>query len=632
MMDSRFLDILAERVIIGDGAMGTRLYSHGVFLNACFDELNLTRRDLIGKIHREYIDAGSDFIETNTFGANRHKLALYGLGEMVREINAAGAVIAREAAGEDILVAGAMGPLRSSRLNPIKNLALQDITAIYSEQAEVLAGNGVDFILLETFPDIAHLLTAVDAVAAVTDLPIVAQLTVGSLGSRIRIQDSQLLDEETLRTAAVRLSDHPRVAAVGINCSVGPAAMLACIQAISPVTDKPISVQPNAGLPKHVDGRTIYMSTPEYLAEYAKRFYENGARIIGGCCGTTPEHIREISRAVRSMDKAVSRRPAVGAAVVRVEEMPEARDPVPLADRSDLGKKLAAGDRIRMVELTPPRGGSLKAMIRKAKTLRENGIDAVNIPDGPRASSRMSPLATAMKIQAETGLETVVHICCRDRNLIGLQADILGAPVMGIQNLLIITGDPPKLGDYPDATAVFDLDSVALTALVNGLNRGVDFAGNPMPNQLALTLGVGANPVSADMDRELSRYRDKAAAGAEYAITQPVFDSASLFRFLDGIESAEIPVIAGIWPFTSYKNAEFMANEVPGVVVPEPLLARMKATGSREEARRTGIEIARELMAEISHRVAGYAVSAPFGNIKIAMAAHGLISIEEAVS
>ncbi|MBN2128586.1 MAG: methylenetetrahydrofolate reductase, partial [Sedimentisphaerales bacterium] len=382
-----------------------------------------------------------------------------------------------------------------------------------------------------------------------------------------------------------------------------------------------------AGMPRQIEGRQLYMSTPEYMAEFAKRFFEKGARVIGGCCGTTPEHIREIARAVRSMDKAASR------ATVSVVAAPKGAAPdvlgeaTPLAQRSRLGAKLAAGEKVTTIEVTPPRGVDVAAILEKAALCAEAGIDAINIPDGPRASSRLSPMVTAVRIQQEANIEAVLHFCCRDRNLIGMQSDILGAFAIGLRNLLIVTGDPPKLGEYPSATGVFDMDSIALTGVVHNLNRGADIGGNRIDPPTELVVGVGANPVATDVPREIERFRQKVLAGAEYAITQPVFDADSLFRFLEAIEDFRIPIVAGIWPFTSYKNAEFMANEVPGVVVPPRLLERMSAAETREQGRALGIEIARELVERIEDRVAGFAVSAPFGNVKAALAVLGKIDI-----
>jgi homocysteine S-methyltransferase len=403
--------------------------------------------------------------------------------------------------------------------------------------------------------------------------------------------------------------------------------MLSSLELVRRVTDKPISVQPNAGMPRRVEGRQLYMCTPEYMAEYAKRFFEMGARIIGGCCGTTPEHIKEIVRAVRSISKAAAQNTTPAVTEIRQAAKPVLRDLQPLAARSRFGAKLAAGKTVTMVEITPPRGVDVTGVVDKARQCAVAGVDAINIPDGPRASSRLSPLVTAVRIQEGAGVEAILHFCCRDRNLIGMQSDILGASAIGVRNLLIITGDPPKLGEYPSATGVFDMDSIALTTVVHNLNRGVDIGGNTIEPPTSLVVGVGANPVAADPGREIDRFRQKVLAGAEFAITQPVFDPECLLRFLDAIGGAKIPIIAGIWPFTSFKNAEFMANEVPGVVVPKVLLDRMSKATTKEHGRALGIEIAQELVAKIQDRVAGFAVSAPFGNVGTALAVLGKVDV-----
>jgi methionine synthase / methylenetetrahydrofolate reductase(NADPH) len=611
---SAFDHLVHERVLIGDGAMGTMLYQHGVFVNRCFDELNLTDPALVQKVHSGYVAAGADFIETNTFGANRLKLAKYGLAGEVAQVNRAGVRLAREVAKAPILVAGAIGPLGGDWVGQ-GPITAQEAQQIFAEQGRALVDAGADLLILETFSHTDELLIAIRALAGLGDIPIVAQMTVG--------ENHETIYGERIDHAIARVAAPEAVAAVGLNCSVGPSGMLSSLELIRHVTDKPISVQPNAGMPRRVEGRQLYMSTPEYMAEYAKRFFEMGARIIGGCCGTTPEHIKEIVRAVRSISKAAAQSTAATVVEVRQAAQPVLREPQPLATRSRFGAKLAAEESVTMVEITPPRGVDVTGVVEKARQCARAGVDAINIPDGPRASSRLSPLVTAVRIQEGAGIEAILHFCCRDRNLIGMQSDILGASAIGVRNLLIITGDPPKLGEYPSATGVFDMDSIALTTVVRNLNRGVDIGGNAIDPPTALVMGVGANPVAADLDREIERFRQKVLAGAEFAITQPVFDPACLFRFLDAIGGVRIPVIAGIWPFTSFKNAEFMANEVPGVVVPQPLLDRMSKATTKEDGRALGIEIAQELVAETKDAVAGFAVSAPFGNVSTALAVLG---------
>ena len=615
------IDLLEERVVFGDGAMGTMLYDSGVFVNACFDELNLSRGDLVKKVHASYVSAGVDFIETNSFGANEIKLAQFGLGDKVEVINRAAVELARSAAGEEIMVAGAMGPL-GQELPPYGTFPAESARKIYLQQAEALAGAGIDFFILETFSNVDELELAVKAAhQAGPNLPIVAQLTVN--------QHHETAYGRHLDSAVGQLGKLDEVAVIGLNCSIGPSAMLGSLERIRNLTDKPISVQPNAGLPREVEGRKLYMCTPEYMAEYGKRFFEKGARIIGGCCGTTPAHIKEIIANVRSLDKAVAAKPTISVKRAKGAEKSVGQEPIRLAEKSKIGAKLAAREKITTIEITPPRGYDLTAILEKARLCASYGIDAINIPDGPRASSRLSPMVTAVKIQQTAEIETILHVCCRDRNLIGMQSDMLGAYAMDLKNMLLITGDPPKLGEFPDATAVFDLDSVGLTAVVDNLNRGVDIANNLFSPQLGLTIGVGANPVAADLEREIERFKRKVDAGAEYAITQPVFDVQMLLDFIDATQSHSISMVAGIWPFTSFKNAEFMANEVPGVVVPKSILRRMSKAKTQEQGRKLGIEIAREMIEAISDHVGGFAVSAPFGNVKIALAVLGKISPEE---
>ena len=607
--------MLAEHVVLGDGAMGTMLYEQGVFLNQCFEEVNLTDPDKVRRIHQQYFEAGADFIETNTFGANEFKLGKFGLAEQTAKINTAAAEIAREVVGRSALVAGSIGPL-GREIEPYGTTTKDEVASAFENQAKALVKAGVDFILLETFSSIDELLIAIKSVSAITDLPLIAQMTFN--------EHNETIYGKALEDAMAAIAAEPAVTAVGMNCSVGPASMLESLDIVRRITDKPISVQPNAGSPRLIDNRSVYMCTPEYMAEYAKKFFEKGARIISGCCGTTPKHIREIVRAVGGLDKAAR---SVAARIKISPKKTAARiqplEPKPLAEKSRLGQRLTSGKKVTTIELTPPRGADIGKTLEKARLCEQAGINAINLPDGPRASSRLSPIATAVKIEQTTGIETIVHFCCRDRNLIGMQSDILGAHVLGLRNLLIITGDPPKLGEYPSATGVFDMDSIALTSVVKNLNVGIDIAGNQFSPGLSFTLGVGANPVAVDIEREIEKFRQKVLAGAEYAITQPVFDTSMLLDFLKEVEDVRIPIIAGIWPLTSLKNAEFMANEVPGVVVPEQLIERMAQAKTKEQARTPGIKIAAETVEQIESHVAGFAVSAPFGNVETALAVLG---------
>ncbi|MDO8301614.1 MAG: bifunctional homocysteine S-methyltransferase/methylenetetrahydrofolate reductase [Sedimentisphaerales bacterium] len=621
MTSKSFQKLLTDRIMIADGAMGTMLYNQGIFLNACFDELNLVNPALIKRVHDGYVGAGADFIETNTFGANEFKLAAFGLADRVEQINEAATAIAKSSASArpGVLVAGSIGPL-GFPVQPIGQLTRQQAHDAFARQANALAKAGVDFLMLETFTDPNELLTAIEAAAA-TGLAIVAQMTTN--------EHHETMYGQKIQDAISLIAAHDAVTAVGLNCSVGPSEMLASLELLRGVTDKPIAIQPNAGMPRQVDGRMLYMSTPEYMAEYAKRFFEKGARIIGGCCGTTPDHIREIVKAVRPLDKATAQRPEKITVGVAERPKPTPQQAKPLAEKSRLGQKLAAGQTVITIELTPPRGIDITTMLEKVHRCAAAGIDAVNIPDGPRASSRLSPMITAVKIEQSCKIETILHVCCRDRNIIGLQSDMLGAYAIGLRNVLLITGDPPKLGEYPDATAVYDVDSIALTRLVANMNMGIDIGSNTFSPPLGLTIGVGANPVAVDLPREIERFRQKVEAGAEYAITQPVFDASSLFNFIEAAKNHTIPLIAGIWPFSSFKNAEFMANEVPGVVVPQRLLDRMSTATTRSDGLRLGVEIAQEMIEQIKDHVAGFAVSAPFGNIDVALAVLGKFDINK---
>jgi methionine synthase / methylenetetrahydrofolate reductase(NADPH) len=604
-----FRDLLHDgRPHVFDGAMGTMLYARGVYINRSYDELNLRDPELVREVHRAYVRAGAEILETNTFGANRPKLERYGLEAEVAEINTRAASLARDAAGSGVHVAGAIGPL-GLRIEPYGPTSVDEARALFREQAEALLAGGVNLFLLETFSDLIEVQQALLAVRSVSDLPIVAQMVIGEDGHTPFGTDVTLFAE--------RLA-HWGADVVGMNCSVGPHAMLSAVERVAPVTDRPISAQPNAGLPKEVDGRKFYMASPDYMARYAGRMIRKGARFVGGCCGTTPDHIARIADAVRAVAPRAERVVVAGIAPAEA-----GREPVPLAERSDWGAKIAAGTFVTTVEIVPPRGTDPKGMLEGVRLLEEAGIDGVNVPDGPRAQSRMGVLATSLLIQQNVGIEPVIHYCCRDRNLLGMLSDLLGAQALGLRNLLLITGDPPKMGPYPDATAVFDIDSIGLTNLVSRLNRGLDPGGNSIGEPTAFTIGVGVNPGAVDLEHELKRFYWKVEAGAEYAITQPVFDVEQLFHFLDRIEGegTRIPIVAGIWPLVSARNAEFLANEVPGVVVPDEVVERMRRASARgkEHAVEEGIAIAREMLAAAYPRIQGVQVSAPFGKVPLAL-------------
>jgi methionine synthase / methylenetetrahydrofolate reductase (NADH) len=589
-----------------DGAMGTLLYTRGVFLNVCYDELVLKQPDLIRDIHREYIKAGAELLETNTFGANPIKLAHYGLAGETEKINEIAAALARDAAGNRASVLGAIGPL-GVRIEPFGELAVAEARAAFGRQVDGLLTGGVDGFIIETFSDVEEVRAAFEAIRERSNLPVVAQMTVGNDGKTY-------YGTEPVNFGP--LLQQMGADVVGVNCSVGPAGVLEVIEQLAKVVTVPLSAQPNAGLPREVGDRKIYMASPEYMAEYTRRIVEAGARFVGGCCGTTPEHIKAIIGFVKS----VSPRTVITQTASANQAQP--LTPVPFAERSSFAAKLARGQFVTSVEIVPPRGVDPAPMYKQVRELKAAGVDAVNVPDGPRAQSRMGALLSGLLIQREVGLETVVHYACRDRNLLGMLSDLLGAAASGLNNLLIVTGDPPKMGPYPDATAVFDIDSIGLTNLVSRLNKGLDPGGNALGGQTRFVLGVGVNPTSTDLDRELQRFAWKAEAGAEFAMTQPVFDLDQLDRFLKRVEPFGIPIIAGLWPLVSLRNAEFLANEVPGVTVPQSVLDRMRSASAKgkEAGLAEGISIAREMLAAVRGRVRGVQVAAPMGRAEVAIA------------
>ncbi len=600
-------DLIADgRVHVFDGAMGTMLYSRGVFLNVCFDELAVRAPDLVRDIHREYVRAGAEVLETNTFGANPVKLAHYGLAADAERLNAAAATVAREAAGGRAAVVGAIGPL-GVRVEPFGETSVDEARAAFARQAAGLVEGGVDGFILETFSDLNEIHAAIDGVRSVSDLPIVAQMTVGEDGRTAYGTRAEVFGPALVSFGAD---------VVGVNCSVGPHTILGVVEELARSVTAPIAAQPNAGLPREVGDRKIYMASPEYVAEYARRMVEAGARFVGGCCGTTPEHIKAIVGFVQSVS------PRRRVTVVEPDtDGPKGVDPIPIANRSRYGGKLARGEFITTVEIVPPRGTDPTPMLEQCRALKYAGVDAVNVPDGPRAQSRMGALLSGLMIEREVGLEAVVHYACRDRNLLGMLSDLLGAAAAGLRNLLLVTGDPPKMGPYPDATAVFDIDAIGLTNLVARLNRGLDPGGNPLGQPTRFVIGVGVNPAAVDPERELKRFAWKVDAGAEFAITQPVFDLAQLDRFLKTVERFRIPIIAGIWPLVSLRNAEFLANEVPGVSVPDAVLRRMRTASEqgKEAGLAEGVAIAREMLAAVRDRLQGAQVSAPLGRVPVAL-------------
>ena len=605
-----FTEALDQRVLVCDGAMGTMLYAKGIFLNRCFDELNVTQPDLVAEVHQNYVRAGADVIETNTFGANRIKLGTFGLADRTHAINLQGARIARHAAREQVFVAGAIGPL-GIRIEPWGKTSVEEAEEYFREQARALVEGGIDLFILETFRDVNEIGAAIRAVRSVRELPIVAQVTTE--------EDGNSLDGAAPETFVPEL-ERLGASVVGLNCSVGPAAMLEAIERISRIATVKLSAQPNAGRPREIEGRNIYLCSPEYMASYARRFINNGVRLVGGCCGTTPEHIRHIKMAVRALVAPAAKGGPVGARAGAPAAAPPPVAPVPRAEKSRMANCISRGAFVVSVELTPPRGFSAEGFIERARQLRIHGVDLVNVPDGPRASARMSALAAAVLVQQQAGIETILHYACRDRNLLGMQSDLLGAHSMGIRNMLLITGDPPQIGDYPDATAVYDVDSIGLTNVVAQLNRGLDIGGQAIGNPTAFHIGVALNPSPPDVDEEIRRFEYKVEAGAEFAITQPIFDAGDFSRFLKRIEGSRIPILGSVMPLDSVRQAEYMANEVPGVRVPEAILERIRSAESSGRAAAEGLVIAREIAAEIRPLVQGVQISTSAGAVEAALA------------
>lgn len=606
---AEFRQKLESKIIVADGAMGTMLYAKGIFINRCFDELNLSAPDLVKEIHQEYVKAGAEFLETNTFGANRVRLGAFGYAEKLGAINRAGVRIAREAASERAFVAGALGPL-GTQIEPLGPTSFAEARSVFNEQAQALVAAGIDLIVLETFYNLDELRQAALAArdAAGPEMVILAQVTVND--------DGTLRDGASTATFTTALDELP-VDAIGVNCSAGPKVVLETIEKMASRTRKPLSAMPNAGLPATVEGRNIYLCSPEYMAQYARRYLQAGVRIIGGCCGTTPEHIKHICGEVRSLQPHRAQAHS-GTAVEEAKPEPKRLAKIPAAQKSQLGAKLAAGKFVAFVEILPPRGVDASKEIAGAQLCRQHGIDCINVPDGPRASARLSAQVTCQLIQQHAEIEAVLHFCCRDRNILGIQSELLGAHAAGVRNLICITGDPPRMGTYPDATAVFDVDSIGLVNIVNNLNQGLDIGGNPVGSQAALLIGVGANPGALNLDEEHRRFAWKVEAGGEYVVTQPVFDLNLLEEFLKQTEQYGLPLIAGIWPLTSYRNAEFMVNELR-VPVPHEYMDRMRRADSAEKARAEGIAIAQEMAVRVRPMVRGVQLSAPFGRYDMAI-------------
>ncbi len=614
-MSSRLDPIFGRRTVLCDGAMGTSLYARGVFINRCYDELNLSQAELVRSVHEEYLQAGAEIIETNTFGANAVRLDRYGLRDKVAAINEAGVAIARQAVRQladkqagTAFVAGSVGPL-GVHLEPLGKTSLDEAREAFAEQIRALTsggpGVGVDLLLIETMPALNEAEQAVLAARATApEVPVVVMVTVDEEGN--------CLDGASAETAAARIESWG-VDGIGCNCSVGPATVLTAIEHMAAATTLPLMAMPNAGMPRSVEGRNIYLCSPEYMASFARKFTRAGVQFIGGCCGTTPQHIRAMKSALRASEAQA----AAAARVSKKEPIVTETPPVSIQERSRLGRLVHEGSFVTMVEIVPPRGIDCSKELKGAQELADLGIHAINVPDSPRASARMSAQSLCIQIQQKTGIETLLHYTCRDRNVLSIQSDLLGASSIGLRNVLCLTGDPPKLGNYPDATAVYDVDAIGLVNIVHRLNHGLDIGGNPIGASTGFTIAVAANPGVPDLDNEVRRFAWKVEAGAEYGVTQPVFDLRVLEVFLRRIESFRIPIVAGIWPLTSLRNAEFMKNDLR-VSVPDEILLRMQRASSPETARAEGISIAQEMLAAARGMVQGVQVSAPFGRYSAA--------------
>ncbi|NYF51046.1 bifunctional homocysteine S-methyltransferase/methylenetetrahydrofolate reductase [Tunturiibacter gelidoferens] len=617
--------------VLCDGAMGTMLYARGVFINRCYDELNLSQPELVREIHAEYLQAGAEVVETNTFGGNRFRLGQHGLQDQVRAINVAGVKLARECVNQirekqacEAFVAGSIGPL-GVRLEPLGKVGLEEAQEAFAEQIRALVeggpGVGVDLLIVETMTSLTEAEQAILAARSVAPgVCVVVMMTVD--------EDGNCLDGASAETAAIKLTEWG-ADAVGCNCSAGPATVLSVIERMRPVTTLPLAAMPNAGIPRAVEGRTIYLTSPEYMASFTRKLVKSGASIVGGCCGTTPSYTRAMKsslRALGAMEGGIEVMQRDGTQKAASQKESKVVPPL-LAERSKIGSMVAAGEFVTMVEIVPPKGIDCSKELDGAMQMHRLGVDAINVPDSPRASARMSAQSLCVQIQQHVGIETILHYTCRDRNVLSIQSDLLGASSIGLKNILCLTGDPPKLGNYPNATAVFDVDAIGLVNVVRNLNYGLDIGNNSIGESTGFSIAVAANPGVQDMDQEVRRFAFKVEAGAEYAITQPVFDMRVLEEFLRRIEGFRIPVIAGIWPLTSLRNAEFMKNDLR-VSMPDEIMARMAKALTPEAGRLEGVKIAQEMLAEARPMVQGVQVSAPFGRYGVAADVLGLAEVE----
>ena len=604
-----FKDALRDSILVCDGAMGTQIYSHGVHLSRSFDEVNLSNPYLVSKIHHDYISAGARVIETNTFGANRLKLRRHALADKIGEIIAAGVKLAREAAPRDeVYVAGSAGPL-GVKLNHPEGIEKDEAREVFAEHFTLLLDNGVDLLFLETFSDPLELALALETARGLRpDFPVVASA----------VFDERGLSQGKTPEQVVGLLEPFQPTAVGLNCRLSADLMLPILQRMHAATRLPLSAMSDAGESRLVEDRDMYISTPEFVADYARRAIQGaGVRLVGGCCGTNPRHIRAIAATVRMLQPGT---PSISVKEAEAGPPRFEKEGKPWKEKTPFAAKLARGKFVSSVEIRPPRGLDSSSVKEALEGLAAAGVDAMNIPDGPRATARMNPIHIASRLNTEPErIEIIVHYTCRDRNLLGIQADLLGAYSLGLRNILAVTGDPPKLGDYPDATAVFDVDAIGLVGILNRLNHGEDLAARPIGDQTEFLIGVGVNPGAINLDLEVERLMAKIENGAEYVFTQPVFDPEFLTRFLDRAGKLPVPLLAGCYPLYSYKNAEFLHNEVPGMTIPEEVRLRMKEAGTGARAQDMGVEIAREALREVRQRVQGAYIMPPFDKWELAV-------------
>jgi homocysteine S-methyltransferase len=607
-----FLEALHERVLVCDGAMGTMLYAQGVFINRSFDALNLSDPRHVLAVHHAYAQSGADVLETNTFGANRIKLRAFGLAERLHEINETGARLARDGAGGSAYVAGAIGPL-GIRIEPWGRMGQDEAHEYFREQAQALLAGGVDLFVLETFRDLNEIRAAIGAVRSVCALPIVAQMTIED--------DGNTLDGTAPERFAPSLQE-AGADVIGLNCSIGPAHMLETLERMTATTGACLSAQPNAGRPRDVEGRTIYLTSPGYMASYARRFAERRVRLVGGCCGTTPAHIAEIKSALSRLGAPASASVAAHARPADDGLRPAAlAADVPLnpSEKSVLSRAFASRRWVRLIELMPPRGHETKSLIDESLQLRARGVDAVHVPDGA-SGPRLSALSFAVLIRQQAGIEVVLQFSARDKPLVGMQSELLGAYAMGIRNLLVVTGEVRPVGDYPDATALVDVDSIGLVNAVSRLNRGLDVGGQTIGSATRFHIGVTVNPGAEDLEEEIRRFDWKVDAGAEYVVTRPVFDVTAFDRIGQRLDASRLPVVLSVRPFESVLDAEYLANEVPDTHVPVDALDRMRRASTADAAAMEGVAIAVDVARALRGRVHGVNVIPPPGRFDLGLA------------